>query len=498
MENMVVRAILAMFICASMAACGTSKDSGAPVHVGKGQTAQKNGQQTEKSKEIAGSDDKATNPGTPSDSDLQDEANQMDPATRAQVSDRGQKVGQQQAPVDQSAGQADQGAKQEVKKGGKPVAEKPPVAVTPPVAQNPAQQDEQCPDQGSQKPAKPSKPKPAKPIADQPAKPTKPKKINPIDTADLSDATLNRMKAEADRYSGTASDYLRNLLIMKADSVSREEQSRDLQVAAKVKSASLDMDARNPGRAIITLTVADGRNSRELQLSGNLTNGRGRMAPTKSINAVKGEIICMDQNQLTCETAIADLIVNDHKNSARLRIIFRNTAMHLNAKFPNKNCSTQGCQDIYTLFSRTDDYDTGYGVRDAMVMKRDSRMETFEVINGRTGFRLVMHTVAGQVIAFGGPLFNQKLMQSSSTNLVADRNLTTRDQLDYDGANYRTNLNNELTDIRIVDNDGIGNVLVSITTEGREGSLQDSMQLEIRRQSKDLRGMVGMELAAGK
>lgn len=508
MENMVVRSILAMFLCLSMAACGTSKSDGAPVHRGTNAKAdaktdakvqQKNAPDSTAvtpaqltDQEIAAFGALSSSAKTTFDDGTTETVNEYANGNRVSIKTNAKgevisksllsqsTVADQDDPADQSH------AKSAATKTAKPVTKA-------------SKADQKAAPAGGYQAGSTSK---ATSGSKTKTKSAKTKKTNPIPTADnVSDSTIRRLQASADRYTGSADDYLRNLLLTKEDRESAAQKTKDLETAASVRSASLKVDFRSStgggtGRVALNLVVSQGGVDRSLQLNGAINNGRTRLASRQGNVAVKGEIICMDADATTCQTALADLVVGS-KNTAKLRIIFRHTDVHLNAKFPNRNCVTQECEDIYTMFSESAAYETGAMTSPDRLIINRAKMDSFEVINGRSGFRVVLNTIGNEVIAFGGPLYTHDLMTSAAVNVPADRTINMDDQINLQtGVNYKTRLNNTLKDIRIVDNDGLGTISLNVTTEGQQqGTLQDQFQLTIERIAHPLRPMVGTNLA---
>jgi hypothetical protein len=533
MENMVVRSILAMFVCLSMAACGTSKSEGAPVHRGTnakvqqknapGRTAaapgtanaQNAGQATEVTDaQIATFGSLSSTAKTTFDDGTTETVNEYANGNRVSIKTNanGQVISKSllsqstvadqddQADQDQSDTKSEADQKAQAKAGNKAVAKPVTKAAGKTTTTTKSTAAKKAAPAGGYQPG--STTTASNSGSATKTKTAKKQKTNPIPTTDnVSNGTINRLQASADRYTGSADDYLRNLLLNKEDRESDAQKTKDLETAASVRSASLKVDFRatnggGSGRAALTLVVSQGGVDRSLQLNGAINNGRTRLASNQGNVAVKGEIICMDADATTCETAVADLVVGS-QNTAKLRIIFRHTDVHLNAKFPNRNCATQECEDIYTMFSESAAYETGAMTSPDRLIINRAKMDSFEVINGRSGFRVVLNTIGNEVIAFGGPLYTHDLMTSAAVNVPADRTINIEDQINlHTGVNYKTRLNNTLKDIRIVDNDGMGTISLNVTTDGQKQiGLQDQFQLTIERIAHPLRPMIGTNLA---
>jgi hypothetical protein len=462
MEKMVARSILAMLVCVAMTACGTSKDNGAPVHIG-------------------------TNAKTNSQ-----HQNKADAQTQGQAKADAQtaETGRQPMTTQKVDGSGDSSKTQKTTKKSGTQQKKESTTSTPKIVSAPTDTSSSNQSSGS----KSSKSRSS----------SHKQKSNPVQTSDdLSQGTINRLKAEADRYTGSADDYLRNFLMVKEARLSDLQKGRNLQTANSVRSASLKVDYKaddggGSGDVALTLNIAQGGESRALVLGGTIDNGRARIRSSASNVAVEGEVICMDADATMCETAVADLVVGTSSSKkATLRIIFRRTDVNLQANFPNRNCHTQECEDLYTMFSETGAYQRGNLTSPDRLIIKKAKLETFEVINGRSGFRLTMSTIGGEMLTFGGPLYTQSLMSSAAVSVRADRSINVEDQVNFvTGQNYKTRLNSTMQDIRVVGNDGLGVITVDVKAGvAKPGVEQDHFTLVIQRLSKPLRPIVGMSLA---
>ena len=289
---------------------------------------------------------------------------------------------------------------------------------------------------------------------------------------------IEKMLNEANRLSGAGDDYLRILLQSKQELVTDQNQKgANLKFANSIQAASMKVNFDAKGDAVVKITTLDtNSNSSDLLFSGTLdAQGIAILNPTSK--TVTGTLKCMDvpsANGRTCETAIVE-IKNLAKKSATAQLIFRRTDVDLKAIFPNRNCKEQSCEDMYTLFRETE-----VGINDVKALKR-AKLASFEVIQGKSAFHLVMQTKGNEVIAMGGPL----LVESS--NVIADRTLNLEDTLDLGTLqNYHSNLHQSLTDVRIVGNNGLGKIRLQIKMKSGQPVLQDSFQLEIKRVLKDI------------
>jgi hypothetical protein len=133
-------------------------------------------------------------------------------------------------------------------------------------------------------------------------------------------------------------------------------------------------------------------------------------------------------------------------------------------------------------------------------------METFEVINGRSAFRVLIRTVGNlnqvnqqrigkQLIVFGAPLYSQRMLSAVTLPAQADRDIKPEDLINFKtGGNYLTNLGNGLKEIDIVGNDGNGNIVAQISVGNNDLSTRETFELDISRIHADIRAITNMKL----
>src|SRR6185312_8476923 len=233
MENMVVRSILAMFVCLSMAACGQSKGDSAPVHLGNNaKTNQTAGQAT----------------ATATDNDQTG----RQPTTSAQAAADLSNLGEPTATANTTLADGTTSTLNKYADGtkvttvthldGKPatVTVDKSAVIQGPQAQKAAANKAKAVQKSVTAPAGGYQAAGSAAASNKQAAATKKQKENPIATSDdESTGQLNRMSAEADKYTGSADDYLRNFLISKENKASDAQKSRDLQTANSVRAAAL-------------------------------------------------------------------------------------------------------------------------------------------------------------------------------------------------------------------------------------------------------------------
>lgn len=304
---------------------------------------------------------------------------------------------------------------------------------------------------------------------------------NGIVSGNSTDADTQLMLAEAKKFSGSADDYLRSFLENKQAQVSDEAQkNRNLKLAYGIRSANLKVDYNASGDVAVSIVVgSNDKDQKTILLGGSLDGQReAKLVGASKKSGASGSIKCMDQVEnglFTCENAVVSLKLN----KADAKIIFRRTNVALNAIFPNTNCRTQECENMYSLFRQTEEK-----IHDRTTIKK-AKLETAEVIQGRSSFRLVIITNNQEVITVGGPLLNPSV--HSVTNIPADRSLKIEDLVDlHTMDNYRTNMQRSLNDVRIVGNNGHGVINLQIKMKMLEDGVQDQFQLDLERLQRNI------------
>jgi len=117
---------------------------------------------------------------------------------------------------------------------------------------------------------------------------------------------------------------------------------------------------------------------------------------------------------------------------------------------------------------------------------KKAKLETFEIIGGRSGFRFVLVTNLKQVLTVSGPLLNPA--QNPNMNILADRSLNMDELVDLDHlGTVKTDLQEALKEVRITGNDGKGAIQLHILIDGRYADgQQEQVDLKIQRISTDI------------
>ena len=306
--------------------------------------------------------------------------------------------------------------------------------------------------------------------------------------------SIDELRKEANKYSGASDDYLRSFLMSKERSLSESQQIKNMKAAQSILSANLKIDrplvdgnrtiVPGSGDIALSLTTGSSKNKRTVLFGGLMKSDR--TSKLRSRDGINAELVCMDAPISGCEVALVSLKLG----SGDVKIIFRKTAVQIDDDFGRKQCMTQACEDIYAMFRQSD---AAVGIVDVKTIA-NSKMETVEVINGKSTFRTIIrtrgNTRGGQVegIMIAGDLLNQDL--NPVMNIPAVREFNANDIPDFLGFNIQTNMHRAMSDVRIVGNDGIGSITVNVNMKMLENGSNDSFSMKMTRLGNDIRPSV--------
>lgn len=349
------------------------------------------------------------------------------------------------------------------------------------------QQKDGKPDDGNKGPSDSANPGPVNPSGRPPAVVNRgndksappqesPKKASP--------QTLNSMLGQAEEFSGTAPDGLRELLIEQQMRLPEDQKLRNAKFASTIRKARLDLN-NNIGKVQMVLTI--GKN--DVGFIGSIKNDQ-TVDFASNAHGFSGTLTCLDQrisNAPTCETSLAEIKYNDN---ATVKIIFRRTSIAMRLVFPPQNCMTQACEDFYNLSRYTERQ-----IEDSNTLKL-AVMESSEIIFGRTDFSLVLLTNENQIMRISGPMANPKLYPTLDTPM--DRTLLPSDLVDSQTREARrTQMNEELHDVRLVLNDGQGHLNFLVKMKMQANGKADGFQIRLERKFRPITLPVELTRTAG-
>lgn len=281
-------------------------------------------------------------------------------------------------------------------------------------------------------------------------------------------------------YTGSAEDKLLPFLKQRADSAGGVSKNNNNALAKQIQDASIRLD-EDGSVAIITIKLngpSTNKKTQTLRFSAAVNpNASSEMKMSKEQSRqfpnVKATLHCVDLDG-TCESSF----VRFKNGSGIVAVILRNTESGLYANFPKNESDSYE----YSKLSRYIWNSTG-GLN---VSDRFDRIvyESFEVVNGKSGFRATMIGRDAEVLSFAAPLVAPEV--GTNVNASVDRTIPSFiDELI--GLNdVQTDLANMITDTRLVNNNSQGRVSVSIKLRGSSPGRKDLFKFTFTRKVNPL------------
>lgn len=310
-----------------------------------------------------------------------------------------------------------------------------------------------------------------------------------------SEQEIANLSNEGRRYSASTDDGLREFLAAKSERESDEAQRvRNLRFATSIITVKEKLTPKKTRTQVVIRLLNNGK-EQDITFSGSLASQKktNKIALTskgkdgKNLKTQNGTLSCLDEDQprmLDCQTKVAVLNVN----KAQVRVILRKTPFDLHGSFAESKCKTEGCDNLYDLLRNTS-RDNG-----APNSIRNRVMESFEVIQGRSAFNILMYSRAGEAIKMAGALPNPEFYQGSSNTPLdtpLDRNLTDEERRNpATNELYKLKLQEVMEFASLVRNDGMGTIGIKVRLKPLPKEYPEFVDLEIKRQVKPIRALV--------
>jgi hypothetical protein len=117
---------------------------------------------------------------------------------------------------------------------------------------------------------------------------------------------------------------------------------------------------------------------------------------------------------------------------------------------------------------------------------KSARMNSWEVVNGRSGFNVSIKTFENEVLAFAGPLLVPR--SGTAVNVVLSKiGKDSEDSLELlSRQNSSLKMANTMGDARLVANNSLGQLRLSLKMRKRSSYSQDQMEVTFMRRNKPL------------
>ncbi len=288
-------------------------------------------------------------------------------------------------------------------------------------------------------------------------------------------------------YTSSSTDELLNYLRARNEKVSYETRRLNNEAAASVQSAKMSVDGLS-GDVIITLKIKEGNDIKVYNVAGS--SGEGAATPVRSVRAGNGErstgtralegtVKCVDLDGL-CETTFARLKIGSSPTSAIINIVFRNSSADLFFKLPG-NYSDNPEYLVLREFMRNT-----YLNENTQDKVKSVKMSSFEVVNGRSGFTVLMKGGNSELLAFAGPL----LAPEAGTGVNIPLSRIAKDQEDtldlISLNNTKLTYANWIGEARLVANNGLGQIRLALKMRKRATYAQDQFAITFMRKIKPI------------
>ncbi len=309
---------------------------------------------------------------------------------------------------------------------------------------------------------------------------------------------IETMQNEASRYTGSSDDGLRELLLSKIDQETDQiQKAKNLKFAFNIISAYLKPTPKGSKIQLILRMVDTSKDqkigSKKITYSGLLSSQKksnrielqSRDKDGKIIEKQKGALICLDENRprmIDCQTKLAKVYLD----KAEVQIILRRGVVYTHGEFGNRQCVTEACETMYGLLRNTQDE-----VKDGNSILQSS-METFEIIQGRSGFNILIISRDNEILKFAGSLPGNEKYDETRDQLT--QKLSSDERIDPVTKKLRkTKLNDSLGYIRLQSNDEKGQLKVKVSMpfiEKDEVVTRDEFDLIFTRELRPLRASI--------
>ncbi|MBX2995395.1 MAG: hypothetical protein KF681_11245 [Bdellovibrionaceae bacterium] len=273
-------------------------------------------------------------------------------------------------------------------------------------------------------------------------------------------------------YTGAGDDYLRGYLTQKMNSVRDDSvRSRNQAAANSVRGVRTRID-RETGDVLVSVVRDKGGRTETVVLGGTLSAEGTTALIAQNNSGVKGSLVCLDRNVRTCFVASIRLEIGRPGSKAVVRVISRKTNANFDWRFPRSfNQANREFNRLVEMFANTERKN---GQRNSL---RRVLVETFEIINGRSGVKMSLVSNENEVIVGSGPLLGAQ-GGGIVTNVEFGRDPHIEDLVDYEnGRDFKSNMHDSISDFRMIGNDGKKEITILFTVRPAVGGQEENLRV---------------------
>lgn len=311
-----------------------------------------------------------------------------------------------------------------------------------------------------------------------------PKDSKNVNTDQYGKRVTGGMTADGLFYSSSATDSLLDTLRM------RNERSNNKATAQSIVSAMIStMGSTNSSNVTVTLKVQENGRVKVYNLTGYSGAGAnssiqlgavrsGNGLSTTGQRSIEGTLRCMDYDG-GCDTSLVKIKLG----GSAADVVFRTTNADLYFSLPAPERSSGNPE-----FERVQNMalNTIRRIYSDDNRAKSARMNSWEVVNGRSGFNVSIKTFENEVLAFAGPLLVPR--SGTAVNVVlAKIGKDSEDSLELlSRQNSSLKMANTMGDARLVANNSLGQLRLSLKMRKRSSYSQDQMEVTFMRRNKPL------------
>ncbi len=311
---------------------------------------------------------------------------------------------------------------------------------------------------------------------------------NPTDKADTGFTTVDGLK-----FTGTGNDNMLDVLRGVLGKDKPEEQRKgDMIFAQSIQDAKI-LIPEDSNQVSISIVMDSQSGHREVKFGGQFHPGgeaplKLSKDDAKSSPPVRASILCLDTDS-SCEMALVKFQLGPKNSAADARILFRTTGAQLYFQLPEQYEENADYLliDNFLYDSKADAARTN--------RTREILAQSFEVSNGRSGFRVAMIATSGEVVGFSGPLLAPE--NGTSTNVPVT---VGNDWID--SANSRCErkrgqrrqeicspISSRFQNARMVKNNGRGQIVINAGIGSSANHAQNKVTLQFMFKTKPVVGL---------
>lgn len=314
----------------------------------------------------------------------------------------------------------------------------------------------------------------------------------PSDASNVTREGLNKrftggVTPEGLLYTSSSTDELLDYLRARNQRVNEESRRLNRNAAASVVFAKISTSSVT-GDAVLTLKVQEGADVNAYNLLGSAAAGpansltavrSGNGEVTTGRRAVSGTLKCLDFDG-KCENLFARLVIGTSPSSAIVNVVFRRSEADIFYSLPGQRSGSPEYEAIRSMW-----LNTTKNIRSENRVT-SVRMNSWEVVNGRSGVTLTVRTAGNELLGFAGPL----LAPEAGTGVNVRMSRLAKDQEDsLDLINTKaTKLNyaNWIADARMIANNGLGQVRLNLKMRKVGNYSQDQFAVTFMRRIKPI------------